>query len=125
MNLNIINSNKEELFPFPFDSAKDFVLGKEYKLNLIFVDSQKMLELNSKYRNLNHSTDILSFPLEIDSGEIYMCIDEAKKEAPKFDRNLDTFIPFLFIHGLVHLKGYDHGSKMESIEAEAREKFGV
>lgn len=84
-----------------------------------------MLELNSKYRNINHSTDILSFPLEVDSGEIYMCIDEAKKEAPKFDRNIDTFIPFLFIHGLVHLKGYDHGSKMESIEAEAREKFGV
>ena len=84
-----------------------------------------MLELNSKYRNINHSTDILSFPLEVDSGEIYMCIDEAKKEAPKFDRNIDTFIPFLFIHGLVHLLGFDHGSKMESKERAVRQQFGV
>jgi len=52
-------------------------------------------------------------------------VEETKKEAVKFERSYENFFPFLFIHGCVHLKGYDHGAIMESIEAEARKKFNV
>jgi ssRNA-specific RNase YbeY (16S rRNA maturation enzyme) len=45
--------------------------------------------------------------------------------AKDFDRSYENFIYFLFIHGCVHLKGYDHGSTMERIEAKFRKEFGI
>lgn len=108
-----------------FEAMKNAVLGKSYDLSVAFVSSSRMKELNRTYRKINKPTDILSFPLSKKEGEIYICISEAKREAKKFDRKINNFISFLFIHGLVHLKGFDHGSTMESIEARFRKKFGV
>lgn len=108
-----------------FEAMKNAVLGKSYDLSVAFVSSARMKELNRTYRQINKPTDILSFPLSKKEGEIYICISEARKEAKKFDRKINNFISFLFIHGLVHLKGFDHGSTMESIEARFRKKFGV
>ena len=48
-----------------------------------------------------------------------------KLEAKKFERTYENFLAFLFIHALVHLKGMDHGSTMESMEARYRKKFGI
>ena len=48
-----------------------------------------------------------------------------RKEAKKFDREFKNFIQFLFIHGCVHLKGFTHGSRMESEEVKFRKQFGV
>jgi len=45
--------------------------------------------------------------------------------APKFDRPYDNFLTFLFIHGLVHLKGFNHGPKMEQMEQKFRKLFNV
>ncbi len=104
---------------------KDYCLGSKYELSVVFTSSQKIQELNSSYRNKNTPTDILSFPLNENEGEIFFCMNEVEKEAEKFDRKVDNFLIFLFIHGCVHLKGYDHGSKMEEIETEIRKKFQV
>lgn len=108
-----------------FEAMKNEILGKSYDLSVAFVDSERMKELNLQYRNINKPTDILSFPLSDTEGEIYLCLSEAKKEAKKFDRKPDNFLKFLFIHGLVHLKGYDHGSTMENIEARFRKHFEI
>jgi ssRNA-specific RNase YbeY (16S rRNA maturation enzyme) len=43
----------------------------------------------------------------------------------EFDRTYENFLVFLFIHGLVHLKGYDHGDKMEKVEIKFRKKFNI
>ena len=74
---------------------------------------------------INKPTDILSFPLSDNFGEMYINIEMTKLEAKKFERTYENFLGFLFIHGLVHLKGLDHGSTMESIEARFRKKFGI
>ncbi len=104
---------------------KEAVLGKDYDLSWSFISSEKIKRLNLSYRNIDKPTDILSFPLSKKEGEIYICLAEARKEAKKFDRKYENFLRFLFIHGLAHLKGYDHGSTMESIEVKFRKKFGV
>ena len=104
---------------------KDVVLGKEYDLSFAFISPAKIKLLNFTYRSINKPTDILSFPLSKKEGEIYICKSEARKEAKKFDRKYENFLRFLFIHGLVHLKGYDHGSTMENIEAKFRKQFGI
>ena len=115
------NMKREALF----EQMKIAILGKSYDLSVAFVSSTRMKELNLSYRNINKPTDILSFPLSENEGEIYICLSEARKEARKFDRSYENFLAFLFIHGLVHLKGFDHGSTMESIEARFRKKFGI
>jgi probable rRNA maturation factor len=108
-----------------FNEIKNKILGKDYDLSWAFITPKKIQKLNLTYRNLNRPTDILAFPLSKKEGEIYICLSEAKKEAKKFDRDFENFVPFLFIHGCVHLKGYDHGSTMELIEAKFRKQFGI
>jgi probable rRNA maturation factor len=122
---SIVNETKTTIPPIPFQEIKEATLGKKYNLTLIFAPSDKLKKLNTIYRDKEHSTDILSFPLSESEGEIYICPTEAKKEMIKFERNYDNFLAFLFIHGCVHLKGYDHGSTMESVEEKLRTKFNV
>lgn len=123
--LTIINKTKSVIPDWPFLAIKNFILGKNYNLNLIVTDSRDIKRLNLTYRNKDESTDILSFPISETEGEIYISPNETRNEAKKFDRVYENFFAFLFIHGCVHLKGHDHGSTMESIEVEARNKFGI
>lgn len=119
--------NKSDV-PMPigtFRAIKEAVLGTKYELNVVVADAAKMKKLNTIYRDKESATDILSFPLSETEGEIYVSPSEARKEAKKFKRSYENFLSFLFIHGCVHLKGYDHGSTMERIEAKFRQKFGI
>lgn len=106
------------------DIAKE-ALGDDYELSVAFISPKKMARLNKIYRGKDAPTDILSFPLGKNEGEIYICPSEARREAKRFDRSYSNFLPFLFIHGCVHLKGHDHGGTMERIEAKLRRKFKV
>ncbi len=108
-----------------FAAIKEAALGKNYELSFAFTTPAKMRKLNLIYRDKNKPTDILSFPLSKNEGEIYISKTEARKEAKKFGRSYENFIDFLFIHGCVHLKGYDHGTKMERVESKLRKAFGV
>jgi rRNA maturation RNase YbeY len=108
-----------------FQKIKDKILGKDYDLSWAFISPEEIQKMNLTYRKMDKPTDILSFPLSETEGEIYLCEEEARKEAVNFDRDYDNFIDFLFIHGCVHLKGYDHGSTMERIEAKFRKEFGI
>lgn len=123
----IINKTKGNLplGRLPFEAIKNEALGEAYNLELIFIGPTESHKLNSTYRGKDKPTNILSFPLDDTSGQIFICPAEAKKEAPKFDRPFDNYLAFLFIHGVVHLKGFDHGSRMENEEQKIREKFGI
>ncbi len=124
-NFNLTNATKGKLPRLPFSLMKESVLGKRYELSLVFTDTKFMQKLNRAYRGKNRPTDILSFPLSHQNGEIIICVAEACKEARKFGRLLPNFLAFLFIHGLVHLKGFRHGGKMERQELKFRKRFGV
>ena len=122
---SLINPRKAKLPRLAFADMKDAALGKKYSLTVAIVSSAHIKKLNNHYRSINKPTDILSFPLSKTEGEIYINLVETRKEAKKFDRDFNNFIGFLFIHGLVHLKGFDHSSTMERIEARLRKKFGI
>ena len=111
--------------PPGFEIIKKAVLSSKYELSLVFCTAKKIQGLNKIYRNINKPTDILSFPLSKTSGEIFICKSESRKMMREFNRPYNNFLTFLFIHGLVHLKGYDHGQKMEKIEQKFRKQFGV
>jgi len=109
----------------PFSKMKDEVLGKKYDLSLIFIGSKRSKTLNKKYRGKDKPANILSFPISEDEGEIFIDLNEAKRTSKNFDKKYRNFISFLFIHGLLHLKGFAHGSKMESEEEKIIKKLNL
>ena len=121
----ITNKTKSKLPCLFFSKIKEEILGKNYDLSLVFIGNKLSQELNKKYRNKDKPANILSFPLEKTQGEIFINPILSKMSAKDFGRTEENFITFLFIHGLLHLKGYDHGSTMEKEEKKIRNKFNI
>ena len=125
MSLTITNTTKGKLPRLPFLKMTNAVLGPEYDCSLVIVSPKKSRELNRIYREKDSSTNILSFPLSEDEGEIFLDLKKARTECKLFDRSYTNFVAFLFIHGLFHLKGLDHGAKMENAEKKIRTLFKI
>lgn len=123
--VSVTNETKATPPRVAFDAIKEAALGKDYRLSVVIVSPARMEKLNTIYRDIEEPTDILSFPLSENEGEIYLCLPECRKEAKKFERTYENFMSFLFIHGCVHLKGHDHGATMEAIEAKLRKRFKI
>jgi probable rRNA maturation factor len=108
-----------------FSIIRNDILGKKYSLSIACVNEKTSKRINKKYRNKNKPTNILSFPLRKNMGEIILCPAVIKREAKNFDKTFSEFLGFLVIHGMLHLKGYDHGDEMEKLEKKylSRTKF--
>jgi probable rRNA maturation factor len=124
-NFNITNTTKSTLLRVPFAKIKEIVLGRKYELSLVFVDDKKSQMLNNSCRGKNQPTNCLSFSLSKNSGEIFLNLKKAKKEAPNFGRKFDSFVVFLFIHSCLHLKGMEHSDKMDRAEGKIMKKFNI
>jgi len=124
-NFSIKSQGKDKPDSLSFLAMKEKVLGKDYDLSLNFVSELKIHELNKKYRKIDKPTDILSFPIDKNVGEIFICKKIANRKAKDFGRTPENYLLFLFIHGLVHLKGFDHGDKMEKVEYQHRKYFQI
>ncbi|MBN2094287.1 MAG: rRNA maturation RNase YbeY [Candidatus Zambryskibacteria bacterium] len=98
------------------EEIKNDILGKRYKLSFAFISKPEIQKLNKKYRRKNEPTDVLSFNLDRNLGEILICPIVAKKKALKFYPDFKNYFIFLVIHAMLHLKGLHHGSKMEEYE---------
>jgi len=119
----ITNTTKGKPPRLPFVYIKEAVLGKKYELGVQFVSSAKQRKLNRTYRNKDKTTNILSFVISKTSGDITIDLQQVKKDAPLFDMTYTKFLQFLFIHGLLHLKGFEHSSTMEKEEQKYMKKF--
>jgi len=99
-------------------------------IELLIVDSKTIKSINYEYRGVDKVTDVLSFPLEsvanIPLGSIIISIDKAKEISSKLKHKVDDEIALLFIHGLLHLLGYDHeidNGQMREKESETIKEF--
>jgi len=124
-NFSITATTKGKLPRLPLLPIKEQVLGKTYSLSLVFIGKRRMQNLNRTYRHIDKPTDILSFPLSDTVGEIYICAEMADKKALLHGRTSRNYLLFLFLHGLVHLSGYDHGDAMEKKEKKIRKMFNI
>jgi len=81
-------------------------------LELILTGNKEIQELNTSFRGISKPTDVLSFPLEdmdfTPLGSIVISYDFVKQGAKTYNHSLDDEIALLFIHGFLHLLGYDH-----------------
>lgn len=108
-----------------FGKLKNDILGKDYSLSIAFVSEKKSREINKKYRHKDKSTNVLSFALRKNEGELVLCEAVIKREAKSFGKTFRQFLIFLVIHGMLHLKGLKHSKKMEKLETKylSRTKF--
>ncbi len=96
-----------------------------YICSVTFVNEDKIHEINCNYRKIDRPTDVISFAylddknevikgdIPIDLGEIYICYQVAYENAKKYGNSIHRELCFLFVHGLLHLFGYDHMTKEE------------
>lgn len=88
------------------------------ELCVAFVDDEEMRKLNADYRNINRTTDVLSFPQDgpDDSilGDVIISIDTAIRRSKLRKVSIEREIYQLMIHGILHLLGYDHKKKNEA-----------
>lgn len=120
----ITNTRKGKVPGLPFFDMKEKVLGKKIELSLVFIGSTRSRSLNKKYRNKDKPANILSFLISPSVGEIFIDLGIAKKQAPKYGLSYRKFVGLLFIHGMLHLKGYEHGGRMELREKYYMRSFG-
>lgn len=103
---------------------KKIQLPLKSELNLVFVGAKKMQALNGEFRHKDYVTDVLSFESEAgeDSfGELVFCVEKIIEQAKEHDMSTNEELAYLFIHGWLHLLGYDH----ESSEEDADIMFGI
>lgn len=120
--LSILNKTGKRLPRLPFASLKDDILGKKYSLSIALVDEKTSHTINKQYRKKDKPTNVLSFELSENSGELVLCPDIIKKETEKFGKDFKNLFGFLVIHGMLHLKGMTHSSKIDREEMELAEK---
>jgi probable rRNA maturation factor len=108
-----------------WEKMKEHILGKKFSLSVVYADDKLIKKLNKKYRKINKATNVLSFPLSKNEGEIFINIPLAKKEAKKSKISEKKYIDYLFIHSLLHLSGYRHGKKMQEKEKQITKKFKI
>jgi probable rRNA maturation factor len=109
----------------PYETIKNDILGKKYSLSLTFVGKIRAQKINQISRKKDYAPNVLSFPLNENCGEIVICPEVARPEAKDFSLSKDGYLAFLFIHGLLHLKGYDHGDTMGKLEKKFVSKYRI
>lgn len=123
---NITISKTVRSYPsLPFAEIKNAILGKKYVLSLSFIGEARAKKINTQTRNKTYVPNVLSFPLAPGYGEMYITPERAKRESQKFGLSPIAYIGFLYIHGLLHLKGMTHGTEMERKEKYYLKKLNL
>lgn len=100
---------------------------KTSELSISFINDEKMRELNRTYRDIDRTTDVLSFPQgegpEITLlGDVVISLDTAERNSKRYGVTREEEIKKLIVHGILHLLGYDHKKKKEREEMREKEK---
>ena len=102
------------------------------EIELIITANKQMQEINKEHRNIDKATDVLSFPYEdmpmAPLGSIIISQEYVTEMALELSHTQDDELSLLFIHGLLHLLGYDHevdSGQMREKERELIEKFNL
>lgn len=112
-------------------------LPVQTEVDITIVDDAEIHTLNRDYRNVDRSTDVLSFALDEESeeepelvggpeehllGDIVISAETAARQAEEFGHGLEREIVYLAVHGLLHLLGYDHMNDADKAVMRAKEE---
>jgi probable rRNA maturation factor len=99
---------------------------KRADVNIVFIHDRRMVKLHEEYLHHRSTTDVLSFPLHEDGstsveGEVYVNLDQARRQARRYQVTRKNEIARLVIHGTLHLLGYDDSSPRKKTTMTQRE----
>lgn len=99
-------------------------IGIEKEISVVLVSKEEIKNFNKEYRGKNKPTDVLSFEGEKDFlGEIVICPEIVGKNAEEDKSDFKKELVFVFIHGVLHLLGYEHekgGAKAEEMKTKEK-----
>ena len=132
--LNLQIASKENHIPtkVQFKSWAKAALRVDTEVTIRIVDVDEGRILNSTYRGKDYATNVLTFPIsEVPHlmGDIIICAPVVGAEAHAQNKPLEAHYAHLTVHGVLHLRGYDHETEeqaalMESIEVTTLQKLG-
>lgn len=141
--------------PFSFDYRKvaEDVIDKaleveefpyEVEVSLVLTDDAAIHELNQQFREMDRSTDVLSFPMmdypapgdfslldlsatsendELILGDIVISVDHVLSQAKEYGHSRKREYAFLIAHSMLHLMGYDHMTPDEATLMEEKQSY--
>lgn len=102
-------------------------VAKDCEVSVTFTDNEGIRALNRTYRNMDKPTDVLSFPLFEETGDVkqlgdvVLSLERCHEQAEEFGHSFERECAFLVVHSTLHLLGYDHETGEED-EREMRAK---
>jgi probable rRNA maturation factor len=103
-------------------------------ISIVFVNAERIQELNKRYRKEDRGTDVLCFSQDsiiseffnlpkkyFELGEIIVCLTKVKENAEEFGSDFEKELKWVIIHGILHILGYEH-EKSEKQAERMREK---
>jgi probable rRNA maturation factor len=133
--LNIENATTVQLDYNLLEKISDELTTKEIDLNICY--NPTIQKYNALYRGKDKPTDVLSFPLEneikselipLPLGSIMISVDYVKNVSQELGHSYEEELSLLFIHGILHLLGYDHeidNGEMRKREEELIRQFNL
>lgn len=129
MDIDVLLDNKTDVEKFDnnfFSSVAEIFfrninLGNDFiEISLLVLNNKQIQEINRLYRDIDKPTDVLSFPMNEDKeiktnmlGDIVISLEKCKSQAEDAGIDLSREIANVYIHGLLHLLGYDHEKDTE------------
>lgn len=133
--INIINKTKykdfEEYYPLLDEyykkTLKVLKLSDQFAVSVIIVGPRTIKTINRDYRDIDKETDVISFALldsldetiyddEVELGDIFINRNRVLSQSEEYEHSVKREFVFLFVHGLLHLLGYDHMNKEDEKE---------
>ena len=143
-NIEVFNETTEETDIEEIKKLTDYLVKymnvENAQFNVIFINNEKIREINKSYRGIDRETDVISFALEDEKtirvenerilGDIYISVEKAKMQAEEYGHSFKREICFLTTHGFLHLLGYDHMKKedeevMFKLQEEILDSYGI
>ncbi len=154
MTINIENEY-EKIIELPYEDIIESVVNEaidyegcpyECEVNVLITDDNAIHEINEEFRQIDRSTDVLSFPMidytspadfegfddrgelfnpetgELMLGDIVISMDHVYSQASEYGHRAEREIAFLTAHSMLHLMGYDHIEDDERLEMERRQE---
>jgi metalloprotein, YbeY/UPF0054 family len=113
--------------------AREGVRTEETEVSVTFVGLGEIRAINKEYRDIDSSTDVLSFPQfndpqeipaegRVSIGDVVICTEQALLQAEEFGHSEERELVYLFVHSIFHLLGYDHMNEEDKEEMRRAEE---
>ena len=130
------NTKYEEIIDTVYETCfkEENLYDYNIYISVIISNEKYIKDINSKYRNIDSVTDVLSFPMfeqdEIEEakkneealGDIIVCIPSVESQAKEYGHSFEREFAYMLVHGFYHLMGYDHMNEEEKKEMRAKEE---